>query len=91
MEKKHTVQFNLLGTIHRLEELRGRRYSYSDIANGAGLNRQGVRYLLQSPPKRIDLETLSKLLDFFAAEGLPITVGDLFTTTTDAQTVNPRG
>jgi transcriptional regulator with XRE-family HTH domain len=78
---KHTVALNLLGTIHRLEDRRARRYTYSDIADVANLNRQGVRHLLKAPPKRIDMETLAKLLDFFNAEGLPVTIADLFTVT----------
>lgn len=81
MEQKHIVQFNLLSTLHRLEERRARRYTYQDIASVAGLNRQNIRHLLKSPPRRIDMDTLAALLDFFAAEGMPVTIDQLFTVT----------
>lgn len=79
MTTKHIVQLNLLGALHRLEDRMARRYTYSDIAHIADLNRQGVRHLLKNPPKRIDTETLGKLLDFFAAEGMPVSIDELFT------------
>lgn len=75
------VQINLLSALHRLEERRARRYTYNDIATIADMQRQTVRHLLKSPPKRIDTDTLGKLLDFFASEGMPVTINDLFTVT----------
>lgn len=81
MDKKHIVHINLLGTLHRLEDRRARRYTYNDIAVSAGMSRQAVRHLLKSPPKRIDTDTLGKLLDFFAAEGMPVGIDQLFVVT----------
>lgn len=72
--------FNLHKPLSRLEQIKNRRYSFSEIADASGLTRQGVRRLLKEPSDRVDVDTLGKLLDFFAAEGMPITVNDLFTT-----------
>jgi len=76
--------FNLHKPLSRLEQIKNRRYSFSEIADASGLTRQGVRRLLKEPSDRVDVDTLSRLLDFFAAEGMPIMVNDLFTTQTIA-------
>lgn len=83
--------FNLHKPLSRLEQIKNRRYSFSEIADASGLTRQGVRRLLKEPSDRIDVDTLSKLLDFFATEGMPITVNDLFTTQTIAAPSIPSG
>ncbi|HMN30621.1 MAG TPA: helix-turn-helix transcriptional regulator, partial [Caldilineaceae bacterium] len=58
---------------------RNRRYSYAEVAEKSGLTRQGVRRLLTEQTLTIRVDTLARLLDFFRAEGLDITLGDLFT------------
>jgi hypothetical protein len=35
--------------------------------------------LMKGEMLRIEIDTIDKLLDFFAAEGMPVTVADLFT------------
>lgn len=79
--------FNLHKPLARLEQLKNRRYSFAEIAAASGLTRQGVRRLLKEPSDRIDVDTINHLLDFFAAEGMPITINDLFTT----QVISPSG
>jgi hypothetical protein len=74
------LKFNLHAPLGKLEEKNG-RYSYARISDKSGISRQGVRRLLVEGTQQIDVGTLSKLLAFFAAEGMPITVGDLFTVT----------
>lgn len=71
--------FNLHRPLSELEQRRKQRYSYADIADKSGMTRQGVRRLLKEETLVIRVDTLSALLDFFAAEGMPITVSDLFT------------
>lgn len=72
------ILFNLHEPISRLEQKKNRRYSYAEIADISGLTRQGARRLLKERSDRVDLSTLARLLTFFAAEGMPITIGDLF-------------
>ena len=74
----HQVTFNLLRPIGRLEAQRNRRYEYAEIAHLSGLSRQTVRNIMRKSPKQIDVDTLSRLLTFFAAEGMAIGVGDMF-------------
>lgn len=74
------VRFDLRTKLNELERVRDTRYGYADIAAATKnrLSRQTARQLLKSTPKRVDTDTLAALLDFFAAEGMPISVGDLF-------------
>ncbi len=73
------VTFNLHAPLSNLEQLKNRRYSYAEVADISSLTRQGVRRLLKEPPETVSVVTLAKLLDFFSAEGMPITVDQLFT------------
>ena len=73
------VTFNLHAPLSNLEQLKNRRYSYAEVADISSLTRQGVRRLLKEPSETVSVVTLAKLLDFFSAEGMPITVDQLFT------------
>ena len=73
------VTFNLHAPLSNLEQLKNRRYSYAEVADISTLTRQGVRRLLKEPSETVSVVTLAKLLDFFSAEGMPITVDQLFT------------
>lgn len=77
-----TVKFDLITPLSELQKKNHRIYSNTDIAEIADLTRQGVRRLLTEDSKQIELGTLGKLLDFFASEGMPVTLNDLFTVTT---------
>ncbi len=67
----------IFDTVNQLEKQNGRRYTESQIAKATGLHRHTIAAVMKGKPDK----TLSKLLAFFAAEGMPITVGDLFTVT----------
>lgn len=73
------VTFNLHAPLSNLEQLKNRRYSYAEVADISSLTRQGVRRLLKEPSETVSVVTLAKLLDFFSAEGMPITIDQLFT------------
>ena len=75
------IAVNVMAKVNELEQLRHRRYTYTDIADAAGLSRHTVRKWLTGEVKAIDLESLAKLLDFFESEGMPVTVAELFTVT----------
>lgn len=74
------ISFNLHKPLSELEAQKG-RYSFAQISASSGITRQGIRRLLKEPTRQIDIDTIGKLLDFFAAEGMPITISDLFTVT----------
>ena len=75
------ITVNVMAKVNELEQLHHRRYTYTDIADATGLSRHTVRKWLTGEVKAIDLESLGKLLDFFAAEGMPVTIAELFTVT----------
>ena len=85
------LHFNVDTLLRQLAVKNNRDYDKSYVAERTGLSRTTISTITNNTSGRVDLATLDKLLDFFVAEGMPVTVGDLFTTTTDAQTINPKG
>lgn len=79
----YMVKFNLHKPLAELEQRNNRRYSYVEIAEIAGLTRQGVRRLLKEQTERIDIVTFDKLLTFFLNEDMPVGVADLLEYTPD--------
>lgn len=77
------VKLNYVKLLQELERKNKRRYKYSEIGLVAGLSRQTVTKLFTGKAQAVDLATIGKLLDFFASEGLPISISDLFTVTSD--------
>lgn len=75
------LKFNLHKPLSQLEQKKNRRYSYAEIADACDLTRQGVRRLLKEESNTLSVLTLDKLLRFFASEGMPITIDQLFTVT----------
>ena len=78
----HTVKFNLFALRARLEEKSGRSYSWVEIADSVDAHRNTLQNLAANRTGTIDTKVVAKLLDFFAAEGVPITIADLFTVET---------
>lgn len=77
---QHTTKLNVFRLVKRLEEQAGMPYKNIAIAKMTGLSRVTVNSLVAGSTNRIDLATIDKLLDFFHAEGMPITACDLFVT-----------
>lgn len=86
-----TVKLNIFSLIKRLEIKHGHDLQWSDISRKSGITRQTWLRLRTNEATGIDLVTIGKLLDFFAAEGMPITVNDLFTTQAIAPASIPSG
>lgn len=74
------ASLKIFDAVNKLESHTGRRYTESEIAKATGLHRHTVAAAMRGKPDK----TLSKLLAFFRAEGLDITVADLFTVDTPA-------
>ena len=77
----YEIKFSPLNQLAELEAKRAYRYNYKEIGDKVGLPRQTVRHIFTQNPKRIDIATLAKILAFFNAEGLNVTLSDLFTVT----------
>lgn len=76
------TQLNVFRLVKRLEEKNNVAYSNTAIAQKSGLSRVTVNGLVSSGTQRIDLETIDKLLDFFATEGMPVSPCDIFVVNT---------
>mgnify|MGYP000609011282 CR=1 FL=1 len=67
----------IFDAVNQLEKHSGKRYTETQIAKATGLHRHTVAAAMRGKPDK----TLTKLMAFFAAEGMPVQVGDLFTVT----------
>lgn len=95
---KTKVQFNLHKSLGKLQEKNNRSYNASDIEAIVHnvfpnrISRQTIHRFMK--PANVSVravtdDTLATFLDFFAMEGMPITINDLFTVTTEPATVTP--
>lgn len=75
------VKFNLHAPLGKLEQLKNCRYSPGDIsiASNARISRQAIHKILNTQMQSVSLDTIGAILDFFSAEGMPITIDQLFT------------
>ncbi len=79
----YTAKLTIFDQIVKLQKQSGERLSDSEYARRIGITRQTFGALMKGDMLRIEIETINKLLSFFANEGIPITIADLFTVTTD--------
>ncbi len=73
-----TVRFNLLSLKHDLERLKGEAISWAEIGRGSDVHPNTLSAMLNNKARRIDLETMERLIAYFNREGLEIGVADLF-------------
>lgn len=69
------AELNIFKALKQLESHKGKSYSVQDIAAISGLHRHTVSAMLEGREDK----TLSKILAFFTAEGMPVQVADVFT------------
>lgn len=72
------VQFNLFDWRHRLEGETKEIYSWSRIAKEAGVHPNTISGIATNNATRIDVETVTKLVNFFRRKGIDVKSGDLF-------------
>lgn len=79
----HNVRFDLASQVAKLSEQTKRAWAAPTIANAVGgrLSRQNIYRHLQGRAFGVHPDTLSAYLDFFDAQGMPITVADLYVVT----------
>lgn len=73
------IKINVFPLIKQLELKHGYSLSYAEIARVTELDQRVIAGVITGKTKQIRTDTLAKLLDFFRREGMPVTVGDLFT------------
>ena len=74
---KKVIRLNVFSLVKQLEAKKGRNYSIAEIVDKTKLHRNTIRGLLRGSSKRIDLDSLTVMWNFFINEGLVITPGDL--------------
>lgn len=72
------IVFNLFDLKQNLEKQLGHELSWAEIGRRSGVHPNTLTALQKGRARRVDLETMEKLCDFFEREGMPITPGDLF-------------
>lgn len=72
------MRFNLLPIKHDLEKRRGEAISWAEIGRGSGVHPNTLSAILNNNARRIDLETLEKLIAYFNAQGVKLGIADLF-------------
>jgi transcriptional regulator with XRE-family HTH domain len=75
---QHKTSFNLDQKLRELGVKNEKHYDKSQVARLSGVSRVTINKITNNSSARIDLDTISRLLDFFHAEGMPIEIGDLF-------------
>lgn len=78
----NNVAFNVDWLLRQLSAKNNRDYDKVTVAVLSGISRTTITSITNNENKRVDFETLGKLLDFFQSEGMPIEIQDLFTVTT---------
>lgn len=79
----HQVKLNVFALLKDLEKQAGHNLYMTDVSAKSGITRPTWDKILKGESDRIEFRTLAKLLDFFAAEGMPVGVGDLFSVSVD--------
>ena len=74
----HELNLNLIELLGKLGQMRGRRYPISEFARSAGIGRTTATRLVNDDWQQVDRDTIPKIMAFFEAEGMPITISDLF-------------
>lgn len=73
-----TMKFNLFALKRRLELLKNKPYTWQEISAQTGVHWNTLYNLSYNKTRRLDLDILTKLYDFFRQEGLSIELNDLF-------------
>lgn len=72
------LKHNLFTLKRQLEIKKGKEYSWLQIAEATQVHPNTLHNIAANKTRRVDLDIADKLLTFFAAEGMPVTVADLF-------------
>ncbi len=79
------MRFNVFNLKQRLEIEKGYEISWAEIARRAAVHPNTLANLYLNKTRRVDLETMENLIDFFAAEGIEVQPNDFFVVTREMQ------
>ena len=83
------LKFSIFQPVKRLEIKLGKDISYKELGAMMKLDGRTVGAFMDGTVSRIDLPSLEKVLLFFAREGMPVTIGDLFVVTDSESDATP--
>lgn len=75
------TRFNVDALLRKLAAQKNVDYDKGAVAAMSGISRTTISAITNNKSKRIDLETIDKLLAFFEGQGMAVTPGDLFVVT----------
>lgn len=73
-----TINHNLFTLKRQLEIASRKEYTWLRISKITGIHANTLHNIATNKTRRLDLDIVEKLLDFFASEGMPVTINDLF-------------
>jgi hypothetical protein len=73
------IKYNLFSLKRRLELLKGKSYTWQEISHKTGVHFNTLHNIEGNKTRRLDLDIVAKLLDFFSREGMPVSIDQLFT------------
>lgn len=74
-----SIKYNLFSLKHQLELKTHNPLPWTEVARQSGVNINTIKNMVGNKTGRIDLENIARLIDFFKAQGLPVTLSDFFT------------
>ncbi len=86
-----TIKYNLFALKRQLEVKSNRPYTWKEIAGAVNAHPNTLQNIAGNKTARVDTHVMAGLLDFFAAQGMPITVADLFVISTTHVTISATG
>jgi len=75
------ITYNLFNLKRELEIKTQEEYTWQRIADISEIHKNTIYNLANNRTQRVDLNVMARLLDFFASQGLPIGINDLFIVT----------
>lgn len=76
------IKYNIFSLKHQLELKTDKPYPWTEVSRLSGVNINSLKNIAGNKTRRVDFDNLESLIDFFAAQGMPITISDLLTVTT---------
>lgn len=76
-----TINHNLFTLKRQLEISNRKEYTWVHIAQETNIHPNTLYNIANNKTRRVDLDIAERLLKFFASEGYPITIADLFAIT----------
>lgn len=73
------VLFNIFSLKNRLEAQKGKGITWNQVAQASGIHVHTLTQMAENKAKRVDRDTLTRLLRWFREQGLDVDPGDMWT------------